>query len=224
MNYRPQRVSRDGRTALLARNYPLQDVWSLDFERRTLRRQTFKGYHYYAVCGPGLNQFTVDSDREGPGGLYVKRLDSGPGQVDKSPTRKQLSHKPSVWSSEGKVQLHVFTDVVTHQDIWIYAPDDGKTQPWLATQLWERHPDLSQDDRRVAYDSTQSGRFEVYVRPLEGEGPATQVSTDGGWSPVWPKDGRKLFYRVDDKFLVVSVREDGERLQVGAPVELFEGD
>jgi hypothetical protein len=165
----------------------------LDLERGTLRRQTFEGNQFYAVWGPGPNQFTIESDREGPDGMYVKSLDSGPGQVERLPTGEQLSPKPSVWSSDGKMLLYVVTDPVTHQDIWTYTADDGKTQPWLATQFWERHPDLSQDDRWVAYDSAQSGRWEVYVRPLEGEGPVIQVSTEGGWSPVWSKDGRELF-------------------------------
>jgi len=144
--------------------------------------------------------------------------------VEKLPTGTQLSPSPGAWSSDGKVLVYVVLDAVTHQDIWIYTPDDRKTRPWLVTQFWERHPDLSPDDRWVAYSSNQSGRREVYVRPLEGEEPAIQVSTDGGFSPVWSKDGRELFYRVGDKFLAVSVREDGERLQVGPPVELFEGN
>jgi serine/threonine-protein kinase len=224
MNYRPQRVSRDGRTALLAKSYRPLDVWLLDLERGTTRRQTFEGNQYYAVWGPGPNQFTFGSDREGPDGLYVKTLDSGPGQVEKLPTGKQLSPKPGAWSSDGKVLLYVVQDAVTHQDIWTYTADDRTTRPWLVTQFWERHPDLSPDDRWVAYSSNQSGPREVYVRPLDGEAPVIQVSTDGGRSPAWSKDGRELFYRVGDKFLVVSVREDGGRLQIGAPVELFEGD
>jgi len=223
-HYLRQRLSRDGRTALLTKNYPPLDVWLMDLERGTLRRQTFEGNHYSVVWGPGPNQFTVDSDHEGPAGLYVKTLDSGPGDLERLATGIQTSHQPSVWSSDGKVLLYVVSDDVTHQDIWIYTRDDGKTRPWLATQFWERHPDLSPDGQWVAYSSEQSGRREVYVRPLDGEGPTIQVSTDGGSSPAWSKDGQELFYRVDDKFLAVSVREDGERLQVGAPVELFEGE
>ena len=58
----------------------------------------------------------------------------------------------------------------------------------------------------------------------------TRRSTDparnpeiSGWSPVWSKDGRELFYRSGDKFLAASVRNDGERPHFETPVELFEG-
>ena len=43
--------------------------------------------------------------------------------------------------------------------------------------------------------SNQSGRDEVYVRPLGGSGDVVQVSQGGGSEPVWAKSGREIFYR-----------------------------
>ena len=53
---------------------------------------------------------------------------------------------------------------------------------------------LSPDARLVAYVSIESGRLEVYVRPVSGPGGKQQVSTEGGNSVVWSRDGSELFY------------------------------
>jgi hypothetical protein len=45
----------------------------------------------------------------------------------------------------------------------------------------------------VAYQSDVTGRFEVYVRALEG-GPARQASTNGGRLPRWNERGGELFF------------------------------
>ena len=46
-----------------------------------------------------------------------------------------------------------------------------------------------------AYSSARSGQLEVYVHPFPNAGDAQyQVSTDGGYAPVWSHDGRRLFY------------------------------
>ena len=46
--------------------------------------------------------------------------------------------------------------------------------------------------------SNESGRYEVYVRPFPGrassESGKWQISTGGGFHPVWSRDGRELFY------------------------------
>jgi hypothetical protein len=39
-----------------------------------------------------------------------------------------------------------------------------------------------------------TGRNEVYVRPFEGPGAETMVSTAGGSNAVWNPNGRELFY------------------------------
>jgi hypothetical protein len=54
---------------------------------------------------------------------------------------------------------------------------------------------VSPDGRWLAFSSDQSGRSEVFLRPLLGEGDQVQVSVDGGTEPVWNRNGRELFYR-----------------------------
>ena len=53
---------------------------------------------------------------------------------------------------------------------------------------------FSPDGRWLAYASDSSGRWEVYVRPYPGAGPAQRVSIDGGGGPAWHPGGRELFF------------------------------
>ena len=67
---------------------------------------------------------------------------------------------------------------------------------------------LSPDSRFLAFNSNQSGKFEIYVSPIEPAtvtrragaagaafSPSAKVSTDGGIGGiVWRKDGKELFY------------------------------
>jgi Tol biopolymer transport system component len=46
--------------------------------------------------------------------------------------------------------------------------------------------ELSRDGRWLAYESNDSGQFEVYVRPLpDVEAARYQISPRGGTRPVW---------------------------------------
>jgi Tol biopolymer transport system component len=54
---------------------------------------------------------------------------------------------------------------------------------------------ISSDGRWLAYQSNESGQFEVYVRPFPRVNDGRWVvSKNGGTSPVWSKRGDELFY------------------------------
>ncbi len=61
----------------------------------------------------------------------------------------------------------------------------------------------------MAYQSDETGQFEVYVRPFpEVEEGQWQISKSGGVQPLWGPDGRELFYVAGQKLMVVPVRTD----------------
>ena len=49
------------------------------------------------------------------------------------------------------------------------------------------------------------------------------VSTAGGHSPVWSRDGRELFYMSGAALMAVSVDGRGSSFVAGTPVRLFDG-
>jgi eukaryotic-like serine/threonine-protein kinase len=46
----------------------------------------------------------------------------------------------------------------------------------------------------VAFNSNESGRFEVYVAKFPQFTERPQISVAGGAQPLWRRDGRELFY------------------------------
>ena len=82
--------------------------------------------------------------------------------------------------------------------------------------------DLSPDGRWLAYDSDVTRSPEVYIRRLDGAGAAIRISNDGGFQPLWRRDGRELFY-VDPSGRVVAVPiTSGDPPTPGAPTPLFD--
>ena len=82
---------------------------------------------------------------------------------------------------------------------------------------------VSPDGRWIAYDSTFSGRFEIYVGRYPDLGDRQQISSAGGRLPLWSEDGGELFFSGLDnrQMLAVSV-QSGNALVAGRPEVLFE--
>jgi len=112
-------------------------------------------------------------------------------------------------------------DLETAPNLWVLPMADRKPTRLVETKAYERIGTLSPDARWLAYDSNESGRFEVYVQPWPGLGERRQVSTDGGGNPMWNPRGHELFYTNEDRFMSVSVEASGG-LQVGTPRRLFQ--
>ena len=99
----------------------------------------------------------------------------------------------------------------TQRDIWI-APLDSldKARPFLATPADEWLPTISPNGRLLAYATSESGRPEVYVRPLPPGSGRIQVSAGGGIEPRWSPDGREIFYRSNTHMIAAGISEQPE--------------
>jgi hypothetical protein len=79
---------------------------------------------------------------------------------------------------------------------------------------------------RVAYQSDESGRNEIYVRPFPAAdgGANWTVSQGGGTQPRWRGDSKELFYLAPDgNVMAVPVSTSVDRFQPGTPAALFKG-
>src|SRR5262249_415037 len=84
---------------------------------------------------------------------------------------------------------------------------------------------FSPDGGWIAYQSNESGRFEIYVQPFPGPGGKWQLSTEGGSQPRWRRDGKELFYiSPDNKLIAVPIRlsSAGKTVELGTPMPLFQ--
>ena len=86
----------------------------------------------------------------------------------------------------------------------------------------ERDGKLSPDMHCIAYDSTESGRREIWIQPIPPNGSRWQVSNGEGTSARCRGDGRELFFiALDGKLTAVPVTP-GDAPKFGTPVALFQ--
>ncbi len=81
---------------------------------------------------------------------------------------------------------------------------------------------VSPDARWIAYQSDETGRLEVFLRPFPDVSAGKwQVSRSGGAGPLWSRDGRRLFYLRDDATMMAVQVAGNASPQLGDPVPLF---
>ena len=111
------------------------------------------------------------------------------------------------------------------RDIVGFRPGvDSAAVPLVASSDFvEQDPAISPDGRWLAYASNESGRFEVYVRPFpDVDSNRVQVSTDGGFVPLWAHSGNELFYANADASVLIAARiETGQTFRVLQRETLF---
>ena len=121
-------------------------------------------------------------------------------------------------------QAVVFTRLVSagSREVWQVPLDGDRTpQPVIQGEFNRGSAALSPDGAWLAYRSNQSGAVEVYLQPYPGPGSTRPVSIGGGDNPVWSRDGRELFYRLDGRMMVVEVDLE-PTLRVSPPQELWD--
>ena len=85
----------------------------------------------------------------------------------------------------------------------------------------EYHGRVSPDGALLAFVSTQSGRMEVYVRPMSQTAGGRQVSEGGASQARWRRDGKELFYVEGNSLMAVPVTSSGTGFSIGKPQLLF---
>jgi serine/threonine-protein kinase len=88
---------------------------------------------------------------------------------------------------------------------------------------YQRGARFSPDGRWVAYESTESGRDEVHLRPWPAMDANHRISTAGGTEPAWSPDGRELYYRHGDEMLAVGITVRDDAVEKAPPRLLFSG-
>ena len=109
-------------------------------------------------------------------------------------------------------------------DIWTVSLNEAPTvtaRPFIERLNHQMHGVWSPDGRWVAYCSNESGRWEVYVEPYPGPGPKTMISTNGGYKPIWSRDGKELFFRSGGRMMVAAKIETEPQFRVIGHEELF---
>jgi len=112
---------------------------------------------------------------------------------------------------------------LTSQDL-LFLPlqPPGKPNTFSATPAAEMNGSFSPDGRFVAYcsDESRPGEFEVFISSFPPSGSKWQVSSSGGYWPVWSEDGREIYF-VSGTTLMATEVIPGATFQFGPPHPLF---
>ena len=202
------------------------DVWLIDLSRGGSSRFTFdSGVEWGPAWSPDAKRIAFAGN--GSGGrmpsLYVKGLaDAGSGE-SLVPAGGEPQF-PWDWAQAPAGQFILYPDrtAATGSDLMLLPlQGDRRPRPWLRTKFDESDARVSPDGRWVAYVSTESGRRDVYVHPFDGTAEAIQISTSGGITPRWRRDGRELYYLAPGGNMMAVAVQDGAGLHVGTPAHLF---
>jgi Tol biopolymer transport system component len=221
--------SPDGERLMLAKWGLAQTIWMLELESGRLSRLTMGQETGYApIWSPdGTWVYYLDQPADATEGQLVARRSDGSGAPQVIRTLPLYSYPTSI-SSDGRTIMLMRESDSQHDLLTLRLPHqlgdhlEPPLEPWLITEANERHAQFSADGRRVAYTSDESGRDEVYIHELSGEGGLWQVSDEGGNEPRWSRDGRRLYYRNGDRMMCVDI-DTGPRFRAAPPRALFSG-
>jgi serine/threonine-protein kinase len=203
-----------------------RNVWTYDLSRSTLTRLTSEGRNHRGVWTPNGRRVVYASTTNGDL-FWVAADGSGvPERLNTSPGGKAASS----WSPDGKTLLYLEgREAGASYDVMALSIEGERTsKPIIQSRFALGYPEFSPDGHWLAFVSRESGRDEVYVQPYPGPGPRRQISTDGGHSPAWSRNGRELFYNkpltsgigIQMMSVPISIRSS---VEAGTPTLLFEG-
>ena len=105
----------------------------------------------------------------------------------------------------------------------LVSVDEGHAiKPLLATPARENLAEVSPNGRWLAYETDETGRNEIFVRPFPDVASArARISQSGGQEPAWSRDGRTLYFRSGAEIMSVDVGA-GSPASWGVPRRVFQ--
>jgi serine/threonine protein kinase/Tol biopolymer transport system component len=217
------RLSPNGRRVVAERTLQNEtDLWLLDATHQTRFTRGSDGrIARLPVWSPDGDRIAFESVASGAVKLSVKPS-SGDGDeavLFESPQGKI----PCDWSPDGRFLLYYIPDPKTGTDLWVLPEATRVPFIFLQTDANELWGQFSPDGRWVAYQSNETGRYEIYVRAFPASGGAFPVSTAGGVYPRWSRDGKELYFIAPDaKMMAVPIRATATMIEAGVPAMLFQ--
>jgi Tol biopolymer transport system component len=220
--YQSARLSPDGKFVALeiADSNGAAQIWLYDPARGTLARRTFEGTSAWPVWTPDGARLTYMSARpDGTSNVYWRPAD-GSGVEERLTTDKNRTQWPMSWSGDGKT----LTIEELGGGLSYLSMDGTPTRHALLESNWNKDtPRLSWDGKWLAYASGEAGQLEIVVQSFPTLAGKHLISSGGGTSPRWSRDGRQLFYwSPPGKIMAVSVTTT-PAFSWSKPAQLFEG-
>ncbi len=225
-DYTDVTLSADGRRAVVsvldaARGG--RDLWIYDVARGLRTRFTSDAADEIGpVWTPDLSRVIFASGRKGGFDVYQKQ--SSGSANEELLLEETLGEFPESLSPDGRFLLYVSGSGTLRRSDLFVLPLGGERKPFpfLNTPFVETQGQFSPDGQWIAYSSSESGQYEIYVAPFPGPGNRWRVSPAGGSWPRWRRDGHEIFYLAPGNALTsATVSAQGSDFKVGVVRPLF---
>jgi len=224
-NFIQMALSPDGESVAVSIRDPEQSsIWIFDLIRNSLSRLTFDEFSESDPMWTPDGERIVFSSARTNGRIWWKAA-NGTGQEVPLISQNQLQ-TPNAFTPDGTQLVYVSAGDIYLQTLNTDAPP----KPLIQGAFIERRADISPDGKFIAYQSDETGRFEVYVRPFpDVDAGKWQVSNEGGERPKWNPEGGELFFRgpqnidFENSFWAVQVDTEND-FQYDIPDFLFSGN
>jgi Tol biopolymer transport system component len=224
LNWNGVRISPDGNQLAMSVTDTAghTNIWIYDTARDTITRLTWESgaprNPVWTSDGKRVTFSGIESAGAVVGGIFWMRADGG--REATRLTDNGSSQYPGSWDPSDR--FLAFQSAGNQVGIQILPMQGSETLGWKAgtPKVFTngRQPRFSPDGRWVAYETSESGRIEVCVRPFPGPGGKWQVSTEGGTDAVWSRARHELLYRaLDGRIMVASYSTPGDSFQVENP-------
>jgi Tol biopolymer transport system component len=177
------------------------DIWLTDLKNGgDLRFTTDPLPDIAPIWAPKGDRIIFASHVTGPFDLLQKAVDGGDAKpLLATPQPKQATD----WSRDGRYLLYRSLDPESDWDIWgLRMTGDEKPFAVVRGNFEERDAQFSPDAKWIAYQSNESGQFEIYLQRFPVAGEKMRVSDNGGTHVRWRRDGSELFYLALDGRLI----------------------
>lgn len=212
-NYLWPRLSPDGaRLALSEIQDGKQHIWIHDLGRQSRYRLTSDDEPEWLPAWTPDGEFIAFHS----GNTLAWTQSDGSGKVERlAGVNAGVNANAGPWSFSNDGKWLAFWPLQPLSDLWIVPVERTRgvlqmrePHPLLQQAGSKGAPALSPDGRWVAYSSSLGDGFEIFVMPLLAQMRATgrkwMVSSGGGHSPIWSRNGRQLFYEDFDRRVRVA--------------------
>ena len=206
------------------------DIWLMDLERGGSSRFTYDtGNDQLPTWSPDGAWIVFSSNRAGRNNL-VPQVGRRSGRERGVATRHTEQQAAPALVARWSISPVLRDRSQDWTRLWALERTGGswKRRVVANTQFDERGGQLSPDAQWVAYETNESGRFEVVVQSFPEPGAHSVVSTGGGMYPRWSADGSEIYFMTPDSMLMAApVAAGSSRLgtkspfEAGRPVPLF---
>jgi Tol biopolymer transport system component len=194
-------------------------VWEVNLSTGVLQRMTSDpATDSDATWAPDGTRVAFTSTRSGTMAVYVKDVASG--REEPVAPMAGMSLVVDGWTPDGRALV---VRRPGGRDTYLVTLDADRTlRPLVANAFTVDEIQVSPNARWAAYNSDESGAWEVYVTRFPTFTSRRRVSTAGGVQPKWRRDGKELFYLALDSSMMSVPIDTGAELRVQRPVKLFD--